>query len=197
VGLSDLKAWRLVLSPSAARPSQVNSVNAFECVATKLDVREFQRKQVPARTKLRILEAARMTGSGKNVQHWKFILVQDRENLRKLAEDSTSGKWVERSDFAVVVLTDPKYGFHLIDAGRVAQDMQIAAWNDGVASCVFTGVNREALQKDFNIPSDLTPSIIIGFGFPSRKITGRKDRKSLHELAFHERYGEVLDKERF
>jgi nitroreductase len=174
----------------------VSSVDAFECVATKLDVREFQRKQVPAGTKLRILEAARMTGSGKNVQHWKFILVQDRENLRKLAEDSTSGKWVERSDFAVVVLTDPKYGFHLIDAGRVAQDMQIAAWNDGVASCVFTGVNRKALQKDFNIPSDLTPSIIIGFGYPSRKIIGRKSRKSLQELAFLEKYGEVYDKRR-
>jgi nitroreductase len=172
------------------------SVDAFECVATKLDVRDFQQRSVPPETKLRILEAARMTGSGKNVQHWKFILVQERENLRRLADDSTSGKWVEHSDFAVVVLTDDKYGFHLIDAGRVAQDMQIAAWNDGVVSCVFTGVNQNALQKDFNIPSNLTPSIIIGFGYPSRKITGRKDRKSLQELAFHERYGEVFDKER-
>lgn len=171
-------------------------MNAFECVATKLDVREFQRRSVPTETKLKIMEAARMTGSGKNVQHWKFILVQERENLRKLAEDSTSGKWVEHSDFAVIVLTDHKYGFHLIDAGRAAQDMQIAAWNDGVASCVFTGVNRNALQKDFNIPSNLTPSIIIGFGYPSRRITGRKNRKPLHELVFLEKYGRAFDKQR-
>jgi nitroreductase len=171
-------------------------VDAFECVATKLDVREFRQRAVPTESKLRILEAARMTGSGKNVQHWKFILVQERENLRKLAEDSTSGKWVEHSDFAVIVLTDHKYGFHLIDAGRAAQDMQIAAWNDGVVSCVFTGVNQNTLQKDFNIPGNLTPSIIIGFGYPSQKIAGRKDRKSLHDLVFLEKYGRAFDKQR-
>jgi nitroreductase len=169
-------------------------MDAFEYVATKLEVREFQQKSVPNETKLRILEAARMTGTGRNTQHWRFILVEERENLGKLAADSTSGKWVAHSDFAVVILTDPKYGFHLIDAGRAAQDMQIAAWNDGVASCLYTGMNRDALREDFNIPSDLTPSIIVGFGYPLRKIAGRKDRKPLRELAFLEKYGSGLDK---
>lgn len=171
-------------------------MDAYESVVTKLDVREFDSKNVPAQVKLKVLEAGRMTGSGKNIQHWKFILVQERENLRKLAEDSTTGRWVEHANFAVVVLTDPKYGFHLTDAGRAAQDMQIAAWNYGVVSCVFTGMNREALQKDFNIPSDLTPSIVVGFGYPSRKLIGRKNRKPLKELAFLDRYGKVIDPRR-
>jgi nitroreductase len=169
------------------------SMDAFECAVTKLDVREFDQKAVPTETKHRILEAARMTGSGRNVQHWRFILVQQRENLRRLGEDSTTGKWVENADFAIIILTDPRYGFHEIDAGRAAQDMQIAAWNEGVVSCVFTGTDRQALQKDFKIPSDLAPSIIVGFGYPSRKIIGRKNRKSLRELAFLEKYGGVLD----
>lgn len=171
-------------------------MDAYECVVSKLDVREFDSKIVPAQVKLKVLEAGRMTGSGKNVQHWKFILVQERENLSRLAEDSTTGKWVEHANFAVIVLTDPKYGFHLIDAGRAAQDMQIAAWNYGVASCVFTGINREALQKDFNIPNGLTPSIVVGFGYPSRKLIGRKNRKPLRELFFLERYGTALDPQR-
>lgn len=169
-------------------------MDAYDSVVTKLDVRDFASRTVPANVKLKVLEAARMTGSGMNVQHWKFILVQDRKNLRKLAEDSTTGKWIERADFAVIVLTNPKYGFHLIDAGRVAQNMQIVAWNYGIASCLFTGMNREALQKDFKIPSDLTPSIVLGFGYPSRKLIGRKSRKPLRELAFHERYGEQLSR---
>jgi len=130
-------------------------LDAYECVITKLDVREFDLKDVPGQVKLKVLEAGRMTGSGMNVQHWKFILVQDRENLRKLAEDSTTGSWVERANFAVIVLTDPRYGFHMIDAGRVAQDMQLAAWNYGVVSCIYTGTNRKALQKDFGLPNDL------------------------------------------
>jgi nitroreductase len=167
-------------------------LDAYECVTTKLDFREFDSKNVSSETKVKVLEAARLTGSGSNVQHWRFILVQDRENLSTLAKDSTSGKWVEHADFAVIVLTAPKLGFHLIDAGRVAQNMQIAAWDFGVTSCVFTGMNREALQKDFDIPSNLTPSIVIGFGYPARRLVGKKSRKPITELVFVERYGHAF-----
>jgi len=169
------------------------ALDAFQCVATKLDLREFDPKQVPSEVKLKVLEAARTTGSGNNIQHWKFILVQDRENLGKLARDSTSGKWVEGANFAVIVLTTPRFGFHLIDAGRVAQNVQLAAWNYGVASGAFAGMNRAALEKDFKISSDLTASIVVGFGYPLRKIIGRKNRKPIEELVFAERYGEPFD----
>ena len=99
-----------------------------------------------------------------------------------------------KANFGVIVLTDPKYGFHKIDAGRAVQDMQLAAWNFGVVSCIYTGVNEEALRKDFEIPKDLHISVIAGFGYPARKISGkRKNRKPLGEVAFLEKYGGPLD----
>lgn len=168
-------------------------MDAYQCVVSKLDVREFDSKTVPNEVKLKVLEAARMTGSGMNVQHWRFVLVEKRENIRKLAEDSLTGKWVDGANFAVIVLTDPKYGFHLIDAGRAAQDMQIAAWNYGVASCIFTGITKDALQRDFNIPKDLNPSIIVAFGYPAAKLMGKKNRKPLRELAFLETYSNDIE----
>jgi len=115
--------------------------------------------------------------------------VQDPSNLKRLAEDSTTSAWTEYANFAVIVLSDPRYRFHSIDAGRAAQDMQIAAWNFGVISCVFTGIKEEDLRKDFNIPSEMNPSIVVGFGYPVRKIVGRKNRKPLDELVYLERYG--------
>jgi nitroreductase len=171
-------------------------LDAHEDILTKLDVREFSSKNVPASVKLKVLEAGRMAGSGMNVQHWRFLLVQEPKNLSKLAGDSTSGKWVEGANFAVIVLTNPKYGFHLIDAGRSVQNMQLAAWAEGVVSCIYTGMNREAMEKDFNIPHDLSPSVVVGFGYPAKKLVGRKDRKPLKELAFHERYGDAVDPKR-
>src|SRR5579862_3010929 len=156
-------------------------MDAYETVITKLDVSKFDsKKPVPKDVKLKVLEAARLTGSGINSQHWRFILVQDPRNLRQLADDSISGKWVQGANFAVVVLTDPKLGFHLIDAGRVTQDMQIAAWSFGVASRLYTGLDAAKMRKDFAIPANLEPSIVVGFGYPAEKITGRgKDRKPL------------------
>jgi nitroreductase len=167
-------------------------MDTYECVRTKLDVREFSGRSVPDEVKLKVLEAARMTGSGVNSQHWRFILVQGQESLRKLAGDSTTGPWVARSDFAVVILTDPAKRYHELDAGRALQDMQLAAWNFGVASSLYTGVKAEEMKRDFGVPAELKPSAVVGFGYPERKILGRKSRLPLSEIAYQGRYGEPL-----
>ena len=172
-------------------------MDAYTCIATKLDVKDFNSKNVPADVKLKVLEAARLTATGMNVQHWRFILVQGHDELKRLAEDSSTGAWVEGSNFAVIVLTNPKYPFHLIDAGRVAQDMQLAAWNFGVASRVYTGVRDELIRRDFNIPSEQNPSIVLGFGYPAKKIIGRKNRKPLNEIVFLGKYGNRFDPRSF
>jgi nitroreductase len=167
-------------------------LDAFEAISTKLDVREYAARKVPGETKRKVLEAARLTASSMNTQHWRFVLVQERSNLKRLAADSTTGGWVEGADFAVIILTDPKVPGSSIDAGRVVQDMELAAWNFGVASGIYTGVNEPSLRKDFALPDGLKPSAVLGFGYPRRKIVGKKDRKPLEELVFPERYGERL-----
>ena len=166
-------------------------MDAFECIATKLEVREFSPQDIPSEVRSKILEAARLTGTGMNTQHWRFIMVEKKDNLKKLAEDSTSGSWVAGANFAVIVLTNPKYGFHLIDTGRVLQNMQLTAWNQGVGSGLFTGIREEKLRSDFRIPSEMSPSVTIGFGYPARELTGkRKNRLPLRELVYYEKYGE-------
>ena len=145
---------------------------------------------------MKILDAARATGSGLNIQHWRFILVQESDNIKKLTKDSTSGKWVAKANFAIIVLTNPNYNFHMIDAGRVVQDMQLAAWNFGVVSCLFTGINVENLRRDFSVPEQMQPSIVVGFGYPAKKILGKKNRLPLDEIAFLEKYDTKLDSQK-
>jgi nitroreductase len=167
-------------------------LDAYEAIATKLDLREFAQRRVPAEIKRKILEAARLTGSSMNTQHWRFILIQDRANLGRLASDSTTGGWVANTDFAVVILTDPKVPGYRIDAGRVLQDMEVAAWDFGVGSRLFTGFKQEETRRDFGIPQQLEISAALGFGYPMRKVRGKKNRKPIDELAYSERYGNPL-----
>jgi nitroreductase len=164
-------------------------MDTFESITTKFDVREFSGQDVKSEIKLKIIEAARLSGTGLNTQHWRFIVVENKDNLMKLAEDSTSGSWVAGANFAVIVLTNPKYSFHLIDAGRALQNMQLAAWNYGVASGIFTGIKQEKLRNDFGIPDELAVPVIIGFGYARRNPTKmRKNRLALDNLVYYEQY---------
>jgi nitroreductase len=168
-------------------------MDATEAVRTKLDVREFGTKHVPSEVKLEVLEAGRLTGSGVNSQHWHFILVQDKADIKQLADDSTSGSWVARADFAVIICTDPKKGYHLIDTGRAVQDMQLTAWDHGVASGLYTGFKLSEMRRDFGIPDGTAPTAVVAFGYPARKLFGKKDRKPLKEIAYLGRYGKSID----
>jgi len=169
-------------------------MDAFDAIATKLEVREYDsKKPVPKDVKMKVLEAARLTASGMNSQHWRLILVQDPKNVKQLADDSTTGQWVAQCNFAVIVLTSPQAYLHQLDAGRAIQDMQIAAWNYGVGSRIYTGFNQERMKKDFAIPDNMELTAIAGFGYPLRKITGKKNRKPLEEIAYLEKYGNKLD----
>ena len=167
-------------------------MDVFESIATKLDVREYSTKHVPAKIRKRILEAARLTGSSMNTQHWRFVVVQEAGNLKKLAEDSRTGAWVEKADFAVIILVNLSVPGSAVDAGRVLQDMEVAAWGSGVASRLYTGYKEAEMRRDFALPPELTIAAVLGFGYPAKKVLGRKDRKPLEELAFSERYGNPL-----
>jgi nitroreductase len=170
-------------------------MDAYEVVITKLDAREFDsKKSVPKDIKLKVLNAGRLTGSGMNSQHWRFILVQDPKDLKQLADDSTTGQWVGGTNFAVIVLTDPSLFFRGLDAGRAAQAMQIAAWSFGVISRLYTGFNDQKMRKDFAIPSNFEITVTVGFGYPAKKITGtRKNRKPLEDVAYLEKFGNKLE----
>ena len=167
-------------------------MDATEAVRTKLDVREFDRRPVPASVKLKVLEAARLTQSAMNSQHWRFILLEGKESVGKLAALSTTGGWVAGADFAVVILTDPAKTVHIFDAGRAVQDMELTAWDAGVASGMFTGFKVPELKKELGIPDGFAPVAAIGFGYPVRTLKGRKKRKPLAELAFLARFGGSL-----
>lgn len=167
-------------------------MDTFESISTKLETREYAPKPVPSDVKRKVLEAGRLTASGINAQHWRFVVVQEPSRVKKLAEDSTTGQWVASADFAVLVLTDPKYGFHSFDAGRVVQDMQLAAWNYGVSSRVYTGFKKELMAKDFGLPADLNLTVVVGFGYPAKRILGKKNRLPLDQIAFSDRYGQKL-----
>ncbi len=167
-------------------------MNATEAVKTKLESKEFSEKPVESKVKKAVLEAARLSPSGVNSQHWRFILVQDRKNLATLAADSTSGTWVAGANFAVIICTDPAKSFHLLDAGRATQNMQLTAWDSGVTSRIYTGMKQAEMRRDFGIPENLNPSVVVGFGYPKHRLLGRKSRMPLSELAYLERYGNSL-----
>ena len=117
-------------------------LGTYETVASKLDIRQFTNLDVSNEIRQKILEAARQVGTGLNSQHLRFVLIDSKDMLQLLAEDSTSGGWVSGANFAIMILTNSDYGFKMLDAGRALQNMaascmerrcwvRVVYWNQG------------------------------------------------------------------
>ncbi|MCA0457543.1 MAG: nitroreductase family protein [Chloroflexi bacterium] len=159
-------------------------MNAFETVQTVLAVRAFQDKPVPTEVKNRILEAARLTGSGSNHQPWHFILIENRAELQQLGAVARTGPYTAQAAFAVVVIIE-RSPIALSDGSRAIQSMLLTAWADGVGSNWVGFVPMPEVSKLLDIPDTLDVLAILPFGYPTKDIgQGKKNRKAPEEV-FH------------
>lgn len=95
-------------------------IDVFEAVRTLLAVRSYRDTPIPDAVVRRIVEAGRLTGSGMNWHPWHFILVRDRNTLRRLGELASSGPYVAEAPLAIVVAVD-KTRFPVSDASRATR----------------------------------------------------------------------------
>src|ERR1041384_7643313 len=104
-------------------------MDAYRAVVAKRDQRMFLPTPIPEEALRRILQAARMTGSSKNAEPNRLIVVRDRARLAQLAALSPMGKFLGYAAMVVVITQTQRHEF---DAGRCAQNMMVAVWNDGI-----------------------------------------------------------------
>jgi nitroreductase len=166
----------------------------FEVVRTLMAVREYDDRELTAEDARRIVEAGYLTASGGNVQAWYFVLVRNRDSLRKLGSLIRTGPYVAGSAAAVIVAYEKEKGeIGISDASRAVQSMMIAAWGEGVGSN-WTGFahRMENVREEFGLPDTYDVLCVIPLGYPKRKVIGKKKRKPFNQVVSAERYGQPL-----
>lgn len=161
-------------------------MDTYLAVASKRDERRYADRPVPDEVVERILDAGRVSGSAQNRQPWRFLVVESRDRRERLAEAVYAPGNVRGAALVVGVLGK---GF---DLGRCAQNMMLAAWNEGVVSCPNGIKDREAAALALDLSEDDELGIVLSFGYPARprdpstrsaeEWSGRANRRPLPEL---------------
>jgi nitroreductase len=165
-------------------------MDVFDGIRTLLAVRRYLDRPVPDAVIRKILEAGRLTGSAMNLQPWHFIVIQERETLRRLGGLARSGPYIADAPLAIVVAIE-KTGYAMSDASRAIHSMMLAAWSEGVGSNWVGFGGLEKVNTLLEIPAGLDALAILPFGYPADRIgRGKKNRKPLRAIAHRERYGQ-------
>ena len=136
-------------------------MDTFLAIASKRDQRAYADRPIPPEVIERILDAGRLSGNSANRQAWQFVVVEDEERLKRLAQAVyVPGNVLGAA--LVIGITGRAY-----DAGRCSQNMMLAAWNEGVTSCP-NGVQDAAAAADALGLEEGELAIVLSLGYPAR-----------------------------
>ena len=168
-------------------------MDAYLAIASRRDVRRYADRPVPEDVQRRIVEAGRVAGSAANRQPWRFVWVSDRDRLERLAETVYAPGNIRGCAFALAIAVSGK-GPTSFDAGRAAQNMQLAAWNDGVGSCPNGMPDRRAAADVLGLAEE--PTIVLSFGYPASSLREPESRSAEQwiEAADRKPFDEVVER---
>jgi nitroreductase len=142
-------------------------VDAYLAIASKREVRSYAPTPLGADAERRILEAGRVAGSSKNRQARRFVVLRDPALVEEAAESVYASENVRGAALVVAIVIGGK-GPTAFDAGRAAQNMMLAASNEGIGSCPNGIADAERMQAAVGHADDEKVATVLTFGHPAR-----------------------------
>lgn len=138
-------------------------------IASKRDERAYADRALPPEIVDRILDAGRLTGSARNRQPWRFFVATDAGARERLSAAVYVPRTVAAAALVVTIAVRAAgSGLAAFDAGRAAQNMMLAAWGEGVASCPNGVSDMDAARSVLGVDDDEAVVSVISFGEPAR-----------------------------
>ncbi len=163
-------------------------MKANDCILSKRDSRSYSGQAISEETLQVILQAGRMSGSSKNTQPWGFIVIQDDAQKAAIAGCGNFAQHVPAAPLSIVVVLTP--GGSGFDAGRAAQNMMLAAWNEGITSCPVALHKAECAVDVLGLPEGHTAAMLLAFGYPESEESRHRGiaRNPITDLVHNERW---------
>jgi len=161
----------------------------------------FQSRPVPPEKLKDVLSAARLAHSQYNLQPWRFVVVQDDERKRLLAQASSRGKLIAEAPAVIVAFAVEEdipvtiggyISAYPLDVAVAVAHLQLAATAQGLATNWLIEFNEEKVRSVLRVPEGIHPIAVIPIGFPSETHeaarSGDDGRKSPDEIIAYDAY---------
>jgi nitroreductase len=172
-------------------------VRSLRAIRRVPQIRQFTDEPVPDQAVDDLLELARWTGSSRNSQPWHFVVVRDRDALRKIAGLRPNINWAAAAPLGIAIVLDGASVSEAYDEGRLTERLLTGAtllgYGGGVA---WFGEEKQqnAAKKLLDVPAEKTARQIVLIGKPKskddpRRYGPKRGRRALSDVVSYERFG--------
>lgn len=159
--------------------------------------RRYKPQPVEKEKILRCLEAARLSPSACNSQPWRFVVVDSRELLGKMA-DAACGTGMNKFSYQAPVIVavvlekmnvTARIGsmlkakdYSMMDLGMAVEHFCLQAADLGLGTCIMGWFDEKKVASLLGVPRSRRIPLLISLGYPDAP-TRQKTRRPLEEMS--------------
>ena len=157
-------------------------------IESRYSVRNFSNKKVEKEKITKILEAARLAPSAKNLQPTRVIVVQDKiEQMKEMTRCVFGSNVIFIICAQKTGIVSRKWGE--VDATIAATCMMLQAHDLGLGTTIIGIFDKDKIKSHFCLNEELDVIMLLICGYPSidaKPIQMHYEKKSLSEMMFKE-----------
>ena len=171
-------------------------METWDAIRARRNVRSFTDAPIEAAQLDQILEAGRRAPSSRNWQPWDFVVVTDREQLRRLSEVWIGARHVATSAATIALIAPLHEGAReqelvQYDLGQATISIMLAAADLGIGSGHAAVREQDLARELLGHPHDRFCAFLIALGHPADRPLvplRQPDRRPFEEVVHRGRW---------
>ena len=142
--------------------------------------RFYQDERIDKKSLIKLIDLARLSSSGRNIQALKYILSYDAKTNEEVFENLRWAGYLkywngpeegEKPSAYIIMLLDHELAEDCYwDHGIAAQSILLGAVEMGLGGCMFGSIDKENLREKLKIDSRYKIKMVIALGKPKENI---------------------------
>jgi nitroreductase len=178
-------------------------MNVFEAIAGRKSIRKFEKRSVDDKLIGVLLYMATQAPSAGNVQDWRFVVVKDDEQKKKLYKAALEQDCILNAPVVIAVCSDTKsiglkYGkrgetlYSIQDTAAAIENILLSAYALGLGACWVGAFDEESVKTALGLPEHVRPYALIPVGYPAED-PKKPERIDFDNLTWLNKWGEKYE----
>jgi nitroreductase len=163
----------------------------LEGIRTRRSIRAYTDQPITREQLREIIHAGTMAPSGMNNQPWRFVTIQSKEILEKLAQFTRYSHIIGKAPACIAVFVDRTAMYHEVkdhqSMGACIENLLLASHGIGLGAVWLGEIlkNAKEVRELCGLSSDMELMAVVALGHPAGK-GGRADRRPVEEVLLKE-----------
>ena len=152
-------------------------MSTYELISRRRTIRRFKQQPLDRSLLEKCVNAARVGPSGANLQPLEYVIVADPQRAEQVFPHTAWAGYLpnwepapgERAVAYIFILVNRQHsaGGAEMDVGIAAENITLAALEEGVGSCMIGSLARPALAQLLPVPDRCEISLAVALGYPA------------------------------